>query len=153
LVSAPAPNQGNHNEVDTDEEFEESGLSDAPFEGPSNNSAIGLGGGTRAGCVVIAPRGGWCVRVVGDEMTIESTATGHTLAKIEGRGDEVAISADNRWIYSAGHGRSEIRVWDGWTGAPRGKIDLPAEPTCLTASARYVWVGCSDGAIRRYRAP
>jgi hypothetical protein len=38
-----------HNEVDTDTEYEESGgedgLSDAPFEGPSTNSAIGLGGG------------------------------------------------------------------------------------------------------------
>jgi hypothetical protein len=38
-----------HNEVDTDSEFEEiigkRGMSDIPFTGPSTNSAIGLGGG------------------------------------------------------------------------------------------------------------
>jgi len=38
-----------HNEVDTDQDFQESmgeeGNSDAPFTGPSTNSAIGLGGG------------------------------------------------------------------------------------------------------------
>jgi hypothetical protein len=42
-----------HNEVDTDTEFEETagedGLSDAPFTGPSTNSAIGLGGGAGGG--------------------------------------------------------------------------------------------------------
>jgi hypothetical protein len=42
-----------HNEVDTDSEFEETagedGLSDAPFTGPSTNSAIGLGGGAGGG--------------------------------------------------------------------------------------------------------
>jgi len=42
-----------HNEVDTDSEFEETagvdGLSDAPFTGPSDNSAIGLGGGAGGG--------------------------------------------------------------------------------------------------------
>jgi len=42
-----------HNEVDTDTEFEETagedGLSDAPFIGPSTNSAIGLGGGAGGG--------------------------------------------------------------------------------------------------------
>ncbi len=38
-----------HNEVDTDQDFQETmgedGNSDAPFSGPSTNSAIGLGGG------------------------------------------------------------------------------------------------------------
>jgi len=43
-----------HNEVDTDSEFEETageddGMSDAPFSGPSNNAAIGLGGGAGGG--------------------------------------------------------------------------------------------------------
>ena len=42
-----------HNEVDTDSEFEETagedGMSDAPFTGPSTNSAIGLGGGAGGG--------------------------------------------------------------------------------------------------------
>jgi len=42
-----------HNEVDTDSEFEETagedGLSDAPFTGPQSNSAIGLGGGAGGG--------------------------------------------------------------------------------------------------------
>jgi len=42
-----------HNEVDTDSEFEETageeGISDAPFTGPSTNSAIGLGGGAGGG--------------------------------------------------------------------------------------------------------
>ena len=42
-----------HNETDTDSDFEETagedGLSDAPFTGPSTNSAIGLGGGAGGG--------------------------------------------------------------------------------------------------------
>ena len=42
-----------HNEVDTDSEFEETegedGMSDSPFTGPSTNSAIGLGGGAGGG--------------------------------------------------------------------------------------------------------
>ena len=42
-----------HNEVDTDSEFEETagadGISDAPFTGPSTNSSIGLGGGAGGG--------------------------------------------------------------------------------------------------------
>ncbi|MHC4450961.1 MAG: hypothetical protein ACYS0E_12625, partial [Planctomycetota bacterium] len=42
-----------HNEVDTDSDFEETagedGMSDSPFTGPSTNSAIGLGGGAGGG--------------------------------------------------------------------------------------------------------
>ncbi|MHC4342254.1 MAG: prenyltransferase/squalene oxidase repeat-containing protein [Planctomycetota bacterium] len=45
--------EADHDETDVDQDFEETafddGLSDAPFTGPSNNTAIGLGGGAGGG--------------------------------------------------------------------------------------------------------
>jgi len=45
--------EADHNETDNDSDFEETmgddGMSDAPFSGPSTNSAIGLGGGAGGG--------------------------------------------------------------------------------------------------------
>jgi len=55
IVEEPIETQevSDHNEVDTDSQFEETagddGMSDAPFTGPSTNSAIGLGGGAGGG--------------------------------------------------------------------------------------------------------
>ena len=53
IQEVPLDFEEDHEEVDTDSEFEETageeGLTDAPFTGPSTNSAIGLGGGAGGG--------------------------------------------------------------------------------------------------------
>ena len=84
-----------HNEVDTDSEFEETagidGLSDAPFTGPSSNSAIGLGGGAGGGR---RGRGGHRnLRVGGGSgMTQDAVELG-----LKWLADHQDVDADGRW--------------------------------------------------------
>ena len=84
-----------HNEVDTDSEFEETagedGLSDAPFTGPSDNSSIGLGGGAGGGK---RGRGGKRnLRVGGGSGLTESAVE----LGLKWLADHQDVDADGRW--------------------------------------------------------
>jgi WD40 repeat protein len=144
---------------------------DTAFEGPSSNAAIGLGGtpsewdtvplrrlDRRTGwCdgAVWAPNGATVLTVRRGKIALRNATTGYLITTLAERGRLVAFSADSRWICSGPCdyvGRT-VRIWDGWTGASRDVIELPAVPLCMAATGSELWVGCDDGLIRRFALP
>jgi WD40 repeat protein len=83
-------------------------------------------------------------------LHVWGTSTWEEVASIKGPSGRVAATEDGTSVICTIPEASALTVWSLQNGTLLDEIDVGSKPLALAARGRAIWLGCEDGAVRRY---